>query len=196
MQFVHIKQENESSSDETSEKFEDENLSSTDTILPKKVLKSKRIAEKTLVRNPTMNDSNSCEICRKSFSSAAVLRTHLRTNVCTRGSYKCDGCGKKFKNEASYESHWKAKKCISCWKCHAFFKNQLELKEHCKETDCPEAVHKCEKCKKQFATEQWLQMHKNSKTCQKVVICTHCSAMYSTAGYLQRHMYHAHGINN
>lgn len=183
---VNIKQENELSSNKTSDNFRNEDFSNREV----------KDAENMLVCNLTMKDKNTCRFCRKTFSSSSVLRTHLKAKVCTRSSYKCDGCGKKFKNEALYESHWKEKKCFSCWKCHAFFKNQLELKEHCKETDCPEAVYKCEKCKKQFVTEYLLQLHKNSKTCQKVVICTHCSAMYSTVGYLQRHMYHAHGINN
>ena len=91
-------------------------------------------------------NKNKCIVCRKSFKSKRLLKTHMRKHPKIKNKYKCYNCTKEFKSSYGLAQHVERKHNFVCKTCEASFESQEELMEHIS-IDHP----KCKVCNKRFS---------------------------------------------
>uniref|UniRef100_A0A671UCF8 Zinc finger protein 835-like n=1 Tax=Sparus aurata TaxID=8175 RepID=A0A671UCF8_SPAAU len=127
-----------------------------------------------------------CGACGERSESADELRSHLQTHLKT---HSCDICGKSFLTAASRRSHAalhtgeRPYKCEICYKTYTYSSGlRNHLWQHVNEKP-----HKCGVCDQSFAFKQQLRIHSSSHTGKKLYCCNVCSKSFADFRALSRH---------
>ncbi|XP_043200930.1 zinc finger protein 574-like [Amphibalanus amphitrite] len=103
-----------------------------------------------------------CEICQRTWPSAASLRDHQALKHGDTGTIKCDQCDKTFRKLSSLRYH--------------------------RRVHTGERPFKCSFCDKTFNRPDNLQLHMRRHTGERPLHCSHCSKSFISKTALNKHM--------
>lgn len=162
------------------------------------------------------SDLFDCEICKKTFNMAYLLKNHMRIhypkkrfgcNVCNKTfafsnhlrnhylihtgekNFSCSVCQKMFRQEGHLLNHIRTHsgiKKFSCPLCNKRFTQNVHMKSHLK-THTGEKNYVCQICQKQFTQSGHLQMHMTVHTGERKYECTECGLKFKQSGHLKNH---------
>ncbi|XP_062553372.1 transcription factor grauzone-like [Armigeres subalbatus] len=162
----------------------------------KKIMKKCWMIEHIQVHlNP---DAFHCDICKKSYSSARVLKEHHK-EVHTPNeerSIKCETCHKPFATQRALSAHLMASHgSVPCPECHKLLASQGSLKKHMIMMHGEGEQHVCDVCARVFRTKQCfdkhVKMHLGTFEAERVQ-CQLCLAWLTNKYCLRQHMRRIH----
>ncbi|GBN58027.1 Zinc finger protein 425 [Araneus ventricosus] len=152
-----------------------------------------------------------CRKCRKEFANESELNSHMQNHDKPKQN-KSDQCSKEFShycrvNEVpEQEIHTSqqqtrieggenyrrkrlptSKKGFKCWKCRKGFANESELNIHRKNV-CEPNLYKCGKCSEEFSHDWKLKEHLVVHGEVKPFECEHCDLAFNKERYLTSHI--------
>lgn len=162
----------------------------------KKIMKKCWMIEHIQVHlNP---DAFHCAICKKSYSSARVLKEHHK-EVHTPNEerqIKCETCLKSFATQRALSAHLMASHgSVPCPECNKLLASQGSLKKHMVMMHGEGEQHVCDVCARVFRTKQCFEkhvkMHMGTFEVERVQ-CQLCMAWLTNKYCLRQHMRRIH----
>ncbi|XP_044754138.1 zinc finger protein 431-like isoform X2 [Coccinella septempunctata] len=141
-----------------------------------------------------------CQVCRTAFISVSDLRQHYKDNK--ESHLTCHVCLEKFNNLTKLDTHLKnhdIEKPFGCEICGARFNFQINFERHLKKHTQSETLYKCQFCPKVFSDEPSVEEHEKLHEVvedNRSHHCTECGKLFTTAGFLKKHVERFHlGLN-
>ncbi|KAI6021805.1 hypothetical protein BKA83DRAFT_4287848 [Pisolithus microcarpus] len=78
--------------------------------------------------NPPVSNVHQCDLCSKSFQTAAALAAHRRDKI--HLLHKCNICHQSFQTAGALVAHQQSKKHFACSTCNQVFSTSAQLKRH------------------------------------------------------------------
>ena len=143
----------------------------------------------------SMDSTEKCNICEKSFKSKNVLKAHMKRHE--QCESLCGECGKSFPNQIKLKDHisrFHRNKTVSCPICFEFFSNHGQLKRHTRTLHLNERNHACDKCEKRFPDKVRLIQHITAVHDKlKPYLCEQCPFECAKCSNLNIHRKKSHG---
>lgn len=157
------------------------------------------VEKKNLSKHNIANKvKNTCKDCSVGFDTVRALKLHQRTHKNNRidndtGHFECSMCMRKFSRKSSYTSHMKhhdekSKVRYTCDACKREFQHKAHLDNHILNVHTREKGFSCEICSTNFATEESLELHKDSHKIEKKHQCNLCKKAFYMLSTLNDHM--------
>ena len=130
---------------------------------------------------PQPKQTQSCQICGRSFSSLFLLDKHIERKHASTEKFACDVCDKKFSDKFHFERHHKAHfvdRPYACEECGQTFTRRDKQKRHMM-IHTGEKPHSCHICDKAFARKDKLQRHILTHSSEKAFSCPVCGIKFS-----------------
>ena len=146
-------------------------------------------SEQSRVTGPGKNPKYQCQYCKKCFTSASVLKNHIRTHTKEK-PYQCEHCQKWFSQLWNLKKHVRThtkEKPYQCEHCQKCFAAQSNLKRHIR-IHTKEKPYQCEHCQKSFAQSKCLVNHMRAHTEERPYQCDQCPKSFSHSHHLTRHV--------
>ncbi|GBN61049.1 Zinc finger protein 224 [Araneus ventricosus] len=162
-------------------------------------------------RAPTSKKGFKCWKCRKGFANESELNIHMQ-KVCEPNQYKSDQCPKEFSHNwlvndvPEQEAHTSqqqiriegrenalikrvstSKKGFKCRNCRKGFANESELNIH-RQNICEPNQYKCGECSEEFSCDRKLKEHLVVHWEVKPFECEHCDLAFKWKNHLTSHM--------
>ena len=134
-----------------------------------------------------------CKVCRSSFTTAKILKDHLKKYISPR---ICEFCGKSFARTVELKLHIDSKHlivlrfpCSCCERNFATLKAQREHETRIHQTK-KNAIYECLQCKKSFPLRESLRIHSFEHYEGKVFNCSieNCKKFFKTEASLKLHV--------
>ena len=153
------------------------------------------------MRTPCVDESLQCEVCKRKFDCADVLRNHLvnhlKDDTQQNGkTSKCTECGMKFRNTRGLDKHIITKHPTTELDCHICGKKlpRGQLKIHMNAHDQVKSF-KCDLCSKAFMRNEHLTRHKiqvHSEGPSNYYKCKKCTMEFRNDQSLRNHVNRDH----
>lgn len=133
-----------------------------------------------------------CKVCEKRFTRQTHVKRHMMTHSNIK-PYKCGHCDKCFSRSDHLQKHnvlHMATRAYTCELCpNRVFSRPESLKNHMKRhTAEPKAKNfMCEKCKRTFSSQKYLDSHVHSHNTPKTFSCKFCPEIFEERKDLQVH---------
>ena len=154
-----------------------------------------------LQKHTNMKHSNTaavlCDLCGEGFSNEASRQRHkeLKHDMLTHDNpmrkFECHICKSRFLTRANLEGHINKHlnmKPYKCKNCDAVFNYVTSQRNHERECQIKEKVHKCQICSKYFRTKKCLKAHHSGMHAKYGHVCTVCDKCFKWKSNLARHM--------
>ena len=142
-----------------------------------------------------------CDKCSKSYNKLQCFRDHQNIHAGKLGKFHhCELCEKFFPSASKLREHMSVHTGARpeiCQVCHKSYKCRRSLRRHMIEhnTDKPKTKDKspkvkkyeCDQCEKFYASQQNLNIHKQSHGNIKDYVCEVCGKTFLTLEYLKTH---------
>ncbi|KAI5818545.1 hypothetical protein BZA77DRAFT_261318 [Pyronema omphalodes] len=131
-----------------------------------------------------------CNPCQRHFVSRHSLYQHYNNSALHADDYICSDCSVCYEDYDEYKDH---RECVHeypfhCQECGDMYRTQDLLEMHMEE-EHTEPQWECDVCDRQFANENSLRMHMNSRIHRGASItCPWCKKTYTTATGLSHHL--------
>jgi len=132
-------------------------------------------------------DEPKCAICKRTFTSVAYLKSHMRAH---KEPLRCRVCYMEFRMASKLKNHekihlYETPHTCSMPNCGLIFKTEVECKQH---EESHNQRFKCEICGKQLASEKSKNEHKVTfHLGGSEFQCDHCGKAFSNKSTLNRH---------
>ncbi|KAJ4446848.1 hypothetical protein ANN_13547 [Periplaneta americana] len=129
-----------------------------------------------------------CEVCFKSFSDRAYLRTHMQLHTGIR-AHRCNLCSKAFARRRELLRHEKVhsgERPFGCGICGKRFSRRDKLTRH-EKIHAEQRRHTCELCPATFLRSDELARHAMCHTGERPWCCSICYKSFFSKAELNRH---------
>ncbi|XP_021927840.1 zinc finger protein 32-like isoform X2 [Zootermopsis nevadensis] len=129
-----------------------------------------------------------CEVCFKSFSDRAYLRTHMQLHTGVR-AHRCNLCSKAFVRRRELLRHEKVhsgERPFGCSACGKRFSRRDKLTRH-EKIHAEQRHHSCELCPATFLRSDELARHAMCHTGERPWCCPICYKSFFSKAELNRH---------
>ncbi|XP_072376682.1 uncharacterized protein [Diabrotica undecimpunctata] len=138
----------------------------------------------------TRNRSFQCNICLKKLPSSYLLKTHLHIHTTGEMAFKCEICPKQFSQTSNLNTHMRVHTREKPFKCKSCSKkfSHSSTLKEHSKLHTGEKPFNCEICSKRFAQKVNLNTHMRIHSGEKPFRCDICFKQFAQLSNLKRHL--------
>ena len=128
-----------------------------------------------------------CEICDKTFSTAASLTSHRWQHT---KPFQCESCKERFASKGNLVIHRRrhtGDRPFQCNLCSSKFTTQGNLKRHI-QSHSGTKPWACTQCDSRFTEKKSLKIHMRKHTGERPYVCSYCHKRFAQTSVLKSHL--------
>jgi len=128
-----------------------------------------------------------CEMCSKSFITAASLTSHRWQHT---KPFQCESCKERFASKGNLVIHRRrhtGDRPFQCSLCSSKFTTQGNLKRHV-QSHTGSKPWECSQCDSRFTEKKSLKIHMRKHTGERPYVCSYCPKRFAQTSVLKSHI--------